>query len=333
MLGLAGVALLLVVVFSALEAKYGDITDRTWHSVRAGLVDAGLALGVALLVALVVGLLVDRAARARLAERLAETWLWGLLGQDAPPQLQQRAKVLLENRVVLSLDETEMRCSWVSSLDPSETCSYVPGSSALRLELQSLQTGTNYGPEPFRVQPSTTLIPSLIGLESRVTHWEFEVYPRDRSENSEHICLSAEDLSSHFNRHVRTTVSAKDLGIPQRLEARRGDGFRLLRRAEVFLGESDCLPLASLRPSIYTVLRVTGPALSDIEVDVWSSHDTLEPADEPDGGGLKFVPGASLSREWMWVCWTPTSSPTLQVLNSSADSNASKPAEELSNGG
>lgn len=290
---LATGSLLAIAVLGWLDGRFGGHTDGTWPSVRALLLDVGLALSTTLLVAALVGVLIDRSARARLAEKLAEGWLWGLLGQDAPPQIQQRAKETLASRVVLNLDRIEIGLEWAEREDRR----------VLRVEAESLQMGTNYGPEPFAVQPSTFLVPSVEGFESRVTGWEFEVYPHDAATSADLIRLTEDELYARSGGTVLRSVAAGDLDIPERLQARRGDTFRLLRAARLFLGPADCFPLTSRRPSTESTLVLRGPALKDLDVQVSSSKGTLDIASEaPDR--LTFSGGPCLANEWMWICWT-----------------------------
>jgi len=286
-----------VVIFSWLKARFDRPGDGELRAIRAAGIDAGLAISGACLVGLVVGFVIDRAARERLAEKLAESWLWGILGRDAPPQIQQRAKEILEERVILSMALVTVRLEWV---DPDRTL--------LRLGIRSLQTGTNYGPEPFRVQPSTKLIPSTAGHASRVTRWEFEVYPHDQSQEGQHVVFLEEDLAGMAQRDddgVVAALSASDLQVPEEIAARRGDKFRLLRCAEMVLGASDCFPVSLGRPALDYTLVLTGPAYADLVVDVLTSRpDGADFQDAvPERDGARYAMGAALGVEWMWACW------------------------------
>jgi hypothetical protein len=292
-------SLVAVVVLSWLKARFGESTEGDLRAVRAALLDAGLAVFGAFLVALIVGFLIDRAARERLAERLAESWLWGLLGRDAPPQIQQRAKEILEERVILSMAQIHVWFEWVD--DAPE--------KVLRLTVRSLQTGTNYGPEPFRLQPSTSLIPSAAGFRSKVTRWEFEVYPDDPSTQGQHTVFLGDEiarLGTLDGDAVVASLSGSDLEVPEQIEARRGDKFRLFRIAEVYLRESDTFPVSIGRPALDFSMTLAGPALADLRVDVLSSRrQKVEPVrvSEPRPE-LRYEGGPALGVEWMWACWS-----------------------------
>lgn len=286
-------SLLAIAVLGWLDGKFGSHTEGAWPGVRAPLLDVGLALATTLLVAVAIGVLVDRSARARLAEKLAEGWLWGLLGQDAPPQIQQRVKETLASRVILNLDRIELSLKWVEH----------DGRLVLEVDAESLQTGVNHGPEPFAIQPSTFLIPSIEGFESRVTRWEFEVYPHDLAASANLVRLTEDELYEYSSGAVLRSVTAGDLDIPDGVQARRGDTFRLLRSARVFLGPADCFPLTSRRPSTNSELILKGAAVKDLDIQVSSSKGPLAGVPSEAGDELTVDGGPCLANEWMWVCW------------------------------
>jgi hypothetical protein len=294
---------------AALRATLSDQSDSLWHNVRLVAVDVGLAVGGALVVALVIGFLIDVEARFELAKEIAEGWLWGLLGPDAPERLQLRAKEVIGKRVVLGLDETTVHLSWVPQAENAP--------KTLHVAVQSLLIGTNFGPEPWRKQPSTRVIPSLPGYTSKVTKWEFDVQRADPSMPAGHVLLREDELNVQTFKNLGTihVVDGGDLDIPVELSAHRGDRFRLFRCGELWLSEADTLPLSTRVPAVDARLVVRGDALADLDVQVLSS--TLDGAPSEGSlradGSLVFEGSARLGGEWWWLCWTPKSAPKVEV--------------------
>jgi hypothetical protein len=301
---LVSITVLSLILAAILRSQYAEHTEGTWPSIRGIAIDIGLAASGALVVALVVGFLIDVEARYGLAKEIAEGWLWGLLGQDAPESLQLRAKEVIGNRIVLNLNEAVVSFDWA---EPTAS-----GERVLHVQVRSLAMGTNFGPEAWRDQPTTRVIPSLPGRTSRVTHWEWEVQHVDASMPAGHFVLSGDSLQpkSFEGRGTIHLVEGGDLDIPADLAAHRGDRFRLLREAEFWLLESDTLPVSSRAPSVETRLIVTGPAAPDLDIHVLTSRFEKGPmaGEATPNGDLLFQGGARLSGEWWWLCWTPKSS-------------------------
>jgi hypothetical protein len=310
----------LLIISAILREQYANHTGGFWHGLRAILIDVGLAVSGALIVALVVGFLIDVEARYGLAQEIAEGWLWGLLGKDAPESLQLRAKEIIGNRIVLNLNEAIINLDWEEHPQLGRV---------LKVEARSLAMGTNFGPEAWREQPSTRVIPSIPGRTSKVTHWEFEVQHADSSMPAGHFLLEGADLKSKSYRDLGTIhyVDGADLEIPENLAAHRGDRFRLLRKAEFWLLEADTLPLSSRAPSVSTKLVVTGSAVPDLDIHVLTSRAEAGPmaGDQDPEGNLVFDGKARLSGEWWWLCWTPKT----PAAADAAGSNGGEPQAAL----
>lgn len=259
LLALVGLALVLWAAFPSFPPSYQEVVGSARQ--------LATPLGQTLLIASLLALTVDRHLKKRFRDEIGRDLYWTIFRKNSPPAYEHELQRFFEttDRVVTHSD-WRIRLKVIGDSDEK-----------VQLDVNLQASGANISGKAIGGMDQLYL-PCLERGASQVNRYEFfPDPPRPHTQTDE---FKHDDLESVKETTRDGTVLYDLSGLESRVSIPSGEGFRFQLEASIVRRLTDIYRLVARSPHLGQRVTLEGPALKDLDIEVWRGDWVLQPETE-----------------------------------------------------